>query len=284
VNDKPSYLGAFLRHPSNRVALLAAGCIAIFASIPLGWDGLALVAVLAAGAETLAALTVPSLPWFRNRVDRQLARQALDQKRERLLVELQARGETAALDTYQHMQERVRALYASASDSQSALSAQDVEKLEALTVDYLFLCTLHLSLRQRREKISDAELGKRIGALQAQLQDAPLADVEARPLRATLAEYREALNRSRRLSARRNALEATLIAMPDKIEEVYQLVITSPHSSDLGSQLEASLERLRVHEEVAAEFDDIDPVNNIPTRSPVAAPGAARPLPQGLRH
>jgi len=55
---------------------------------------------------------------------------------------------------------------------------------------------------------------------------------------------------------RRSALEATLVSMPDKIEEVYQLVITSPYATDMGSKLEDSLARLRIAEEVAAEFDD----------------------------
>ena len=44
--------------------------------------------------------------------------------------------------------------------------------------------------------------------------------------------------------------------MPDKMEEVYQLVITSPYSTEMGGKLEESLSRLRIAEEVAAEFDD----------------------------
>ena len=49
--------------------------------------------------------------------------------------------------------------------------------------------------------------------------------------------------------------QATLISLPDKMEEVYQLVITSPYSSEMGSKLEESLSRLRIAEEVASEFD-----------------------------
>jgi hypothetical protein len=94
-------------------------------------------------------------------------------------------------------------------------------------------------------------------------------------LRSALAEYTEVMNRSRRLAVRRSALEATLIAMPDKMEEVYQLVITSPYSSDMGSKLEESLAHLRLAEEVAAEFDSPQVLDRAASyASPVASPGS----------
>ena len=281
MSDKPSYLGAFLRHPVNRTALLAAGVVAIFASIPMGLAGLALVGTLALGTEILAALLVPSLPSFQAWVDRQAQHQRLSQRRQLLIAELRERGETQALATYQQMWERVQALYQTAGDRQTTLTRQDVEKLDALTVDYLALSAVHASLRQRKEPVSEDQVNRRMAHAEAQLRNPTLSDEEARQLRATLAEYTEALNRSRRLAVRRSALEATLLAMPDKLEEVYQLVITSPYASDMGSQLEDSLARLRIAEEVAAEFDDIPLASS--HRSPrvsapdtVAHPSSAR--------
>lgn len=258
MTAKPSYLGAFLRHPANRTALLAAGVVAIFASIPMGLAGLALVGTLALGTEILAALTVPSLPSFQAWVDRQAHHQALSQRRQLLIGELRERGETQALATYQHMWERVQALYQTAGDRQTTLTRQDVEKLDTLTVDYLGLCAVNASLRRRKDTTSEDQVNRRIANIEAQLRNPALGDEEARQLRATLAEYTEVLNRSRRLAVRRSVLEATLIAMPDKMEEVYQLVITSPYATDMGSKLEDSLSRLRIAEEVAAEFDDVD--------------------------
>ncbi|MBE0589711.1 MAG: hypothetical protein IH617_16915, partial [Hydrogenophaga sp.] len=151
MNPKPSYLGAFLRHPANRTALLAAGVVAIFASIPMGLAGLALVGTLAVGTEILAALMVPSLPSFKAWVDREAHHQGLSQRRKLLIDELSARGESGALSTYQHMWERVQALYQTAGDRQTTLTRPDVEKLEALTVDYLGLCSVNASLRRRKE-------------------------------------------------------------------------------------------------------------------------------------
>ena len=288
MNPKPSYLGAFLRHPANRTALLAAGVVAIFASIPMGLAGLALVGTLAVGTEILAALMVPSLPSFKAWVDREAHHQGLSQRRKLLIDELSARGESGALSTYQHMWERVQALYETAGDRQTTLTRQDVEKLEALTVDYLGLCSVNASLRRRKEQISEDQVNRRIASVEAQLRNPALGDEEARQLRATLAEYAEVLNRARRLAVRRSALEATLISMPDKMEEVYQLVITSPYATDMGSKLEDSLSRLRIAEEVAAEFDDADLAafgNNAPrvSASGSAANAAARQASQRQR-
>ena len=273
MNPKPNYLGAFLKHPTNLTALLAAGCAAIFASLPMGWAGLGLVGVVALGTEALAALAIPSLPSFRSWVDREEHRQARAQRQTRLLAELNNYGDKNALATYRHMCSRVQALYQTAGDVRTTLTRQDVEKLEDLTVDYLGLCVVHLSLKQRKDGVSADMLVRRIAEIQAQLQNTQLPEDEARQLRSALAQYTESMQRSRRLAVRRSALEATLLSMPDKMEEVYQLVITSPYSSEMGSKLEDSLARLRIAEEVAAEFDagglDFEP---LPTGN--AAPGA----------
>jgi len=258
VSAQPSYLGAFLTHPSNRVALLAAGVVGIFASIPWGWAGLALVGVLALGSEVLAALAIPSLPSFRALVDRQQHQAQRAQRRLDLLNEISGYGDNAALATYQHMLSRVQALYQTADDSRTTLTRQDVEKLEDLTVDYLGLCAVNLSLKQRKDRSNDELVAKRMAGIQSQLQTPNLPEDEARQLRSALAEYTEAANRARRLAVRRSALEATLLALPDKMEEVYQLVITSPYGSDMGGKLEESLSRLRLAEEVAAEFEAVD--------------------------
>ncbi|MBK7003868.1 MAG: hypothetical protein IPH37_00995 [Burkholderiales bacterium] len=272
MKPQPSYLGAFLQHPHNRMAMLATAVVAIFASIPMGWAGMALVGVIGAGFEALAALAIPSLPSFRAGVDRAQRHQARDQRRLQLLAELSNYGDTAALNTYQHMFNRVQALYQTATDNRTTLTRDDIEKLEDLTVDYLGLCAVNLSLKQRKDHANDDVAAKRIAGIQTQLQNKGLPEDEERQLRTALAEYTEVMNRSRRLAVRRSALEATLIAMPDKMEEVYQLVITSPYSSDMGSKLEESLSRLRMAEEVAAEFDmPLTLERSSPTTNPFAA-------------
>ena len=287
MNDKPNYLGAFLKHPSNLTALLAAGCAAIFASLPMGWAGLGLVGAVALGTEALAALAIPSLPSFRAWVDRQEHQQARSQRQARLLAELgqlSGSGDKNALATYRHMCSRVQALYQTAGDARTTLTRQDVDKLEDLTVDYLGLCVAHLSLKQRKDGPGEDLLSQRIAHLQGQLQNTNLPEDEARQLRSALGQYTETLQRARRLAGRRSALEATLLSLPDKMEEVYQLVITSPYSSEMGSKLEDSLARLRIAEEVAAEFDSPEPWELEPPRKAQSVAGAAaRQAARGLK-
>lgn len=288
MSDKPSYLGAFLRLPANRMALLAATCAAVFASIPYGWEGLALVGVVALGTEILAALAIPELPLFKAWVDREHRRQTRAQRQSRLLDELASLGDSNALANYRHMLSRVQALYMTASDSRTTLTREDVEKLEDLTVDYLGLSVVNLTLKQRKDRASEELVVNRIAGIQTQLQKPGLPDEEQRQLRNALAEYTEVMNRSRRLAVRRSALEATLISMPDKMEEVYQLVITSPYSTDMGGKLEESLARLRIAEEVAAEFDEspalsaqsfeLPPIKAAPTAGNKAAQRSAQSL------
>lgn len=291
MNERFSYLGAFLRHPYNRLALLATGCAAIFASIPFGWEGLALVAVVGLGTEALAALGIPELPPFRAWAEREHHRTLRAERRLRLLAELADHGDTKALASYEQMYRRVQALYQTAGDNRTALAREDVEKLEDLTVDFLGLSCVSQSLRQRKDAPSEESVIQRIAALQVQLQNPALAADEERQLRSALAEYTELMHRARRLAVRRSALEAMLMAMPDKMEEVYQLVITAPYSSEMGNKLEESLARLRIAEEVAAEFDSAEPAGFMPAwtaTTPGTSAGApaqsGRKAPGALRH
>jgi len=230
--------------------MLTAAVLAVFASIPLGLSGLALVGILALGTEALAALTVPSLPSFRASVDRAQRFEARTERKAQLIADIRQFGDSRVLSTYQHMWTRVQALYQTVQQKRTSLSQQDVEKLEDMTLD----CAVNLSLKQRKDHASVEAAERGMAAVQAQLKRADLPDDEARQLRAALAQYEDTLQRSRRLAVRRSALEATLVALPEKLEEVYQLAITSPYSTDMGSKLEESLSRLRIAEEVAAEF------------------------------
>ena len=284
MSKKTDYLGAFMRHPYNRVTMLAAGCGAIFASIPYGWQGLALVGVMALGTEILAALAIPELPPFKAWADREQHRQARAQRRLQLLAELSQHGDTQALASYQRMYDRVQALHRTAEDARTTLTPEDVDKLEDLTVDYLGLSALNLSLKQgSKQGASEDTAARRIAGLQAQLQGSkPLSAEEERQLRSALAEYTEVLHRARRLAVRRSALEATLLSMPDKMEEVYQLVMTAPYSSEMGGKLEESLARLRIAEEVAAEFDagDLSSAQPFWTTTTTAATTSATAAPR----
>lgn len=265
MSKSPSYLGAFLGHPRNRLFLAASGCAAVFASIPYGWNGLLLTAVTALGLEILTALFVPDMVSFRASVDEERNSQSRMERKNRLLEELHQRGDTRALETFVHMQSRVNSLYKTAGDASTTLTKGDVDKLADLTIDYLNLCMVNLSLKERRSQVSDEDIRKRISVLQSQSKSPSLAADEAHQIQKALAEYIDAGNRSRRLEVRRSTLEATLLSLPDKLEEVYQLVMAAPFSTEMGNKIEESLSRLRIAEEVSAEFDSAEIFNAVQT-------------------
>lgn len=276
--QQPSYLKAFLSHPWNKAGLLAAGAVGVFASIPLGTAGLVLAGLGALAVEVAGGLIVPALPPFRRAVDQAHRKAQRDARVAQYFAQLQGLGDSVARNNFAHMQSRVGALYSAVAGSQGGLAVADVDKLDELTVDYLGLAVLGLTLAQRKDAANEAFVTKRIGQLEAQLKEGNLRDEEARQVKSALADFNESLARSRRLGLRRTSIEATLVGMPDKIEEVYQLVMSAPFSKDSGSRLEESLARLRIAEEVAAEFKqanlelEAEPAPTIKPKSQAAPP------------
>jgi hypothetical protein len=57
------------------------------------------------------------------------------------------------------------------------------------------------------------------------------------------------------MSARRSTLDATRLSMPVRIEEMYQMVLTSARSTELTQMLEESVSRLRMSERAMRDLD-----------------------------
>ncbi len=255
---RPLYLKAFLTHPANTGAVLGTVALGVLGSFVMGLGAITLAVIVAASAEALGALFVPALPSFRAKVDRDARTAAREEARKFYLTQLDNMNARAVLDQFRAMDGRVRQLYHAVSQRGATLAVGEVEKLEDLSVDFLGLAHLQLSMSRAKSGGAEAELARRIGAIETQLADRSRPEDEVRSLRAALAEYNESLARARRLVARRTSLEALLVSLPDKVEEVYQLVMSAPFSTDVGRKIEESLERLRIAEEVASEFDDTD--------------------------
>lgn len=255
---RPSYLKAFLTHPANTGTVLGVVALGVLGSFAMGFGAITLAAIAAASIEALGALFVPALPAFRASVDRAARLAARDEARRGYLAELEHMNARAVLDQFRAMDARVRQLHQAVAQRGATLGVAEVEKLEDLSVDFLGLAHLQLSMVRAKSGGAEAELTRRVTAIEAQLADRTRPEDEVRSLRAALTEYNESLARARRLAARRTSLEALLVSLPDKVEEVYQLVMSAPFSTDVGRKIEESLERLRIAEEVASEFDDTD--------------------------
>jgi hypothetical protein len=310
--EKPSYLRAMLTSQTNVYAGLGSGALGALLSLPFGFGVGLLPVVLYAAITSIASLYVPSSPTFRAGVDaayrkqqRAVAREhlcreitqripgigwdrnarvALDDDpagRELQRVNRNAQGMTrdsaTCLDAYQRMMDRVASLQQVATDRETQLSPQDIERLDDTTLDYLSLWLASLVTDDRNRAVDQDDVRRRIADLDAQLANAGDTP-EGRQLRHARADYTALLARQSAMLTKRQAIEAAMMAMPDQIEEIYQMIMASPFSSSLSSKLDESLSRLRLEDELQQELNDDlhDSVPSLPDRPPVklvAVPG-----------
>ncbi len=257
MSERKSYWGAFLKHPYNQALVLGASALSVLASFPYGWDAMALTMLGLVAVQIVGLAIVPGLPIFQMAVDKAAARTAREARRTRLRQEIEVHGGSHYIDDYERMFARVNALYRTASDRSTALSERDVDQLDTLTVDYLGMCLSDAIQRQQDGTAASALVIKKLKAVEQQLSQRDLSKDEETQLRRAKAEYDELLVRQARMQSRRSALEASLVSMPVRMEELYQMVMTAPSSGNLGALLEDSVSKLRVAEEVAMDVDEV---------------------------
>lgn len=269
---KPSYLGAMLSSQSNLYAILGAGAVAAVAAIPFGLVGLVLPLLALGVGETLAALIVPDMATFRSKVDEKFRRDQRTQYREHILREISARIPIALSDYrlettharslsqadvrraggYNNMIERIRSLSSVALDRRTQLGSREIERLHEAAIDYLSLWLARLVIDTREQNVSTADINREINKLDLHLREA--SPSEARQLQQARRDYVEMLSRRENMAGKGMAIDAAMLAMPDKIEEIYQMVLGARFSSGLGDKIEDSLSRLRLEEALEQEL------------------------------
>lgn len=274
TGKKPSYVWAFLTHPLNRMLMLGATAAAVLASFPYGWDGMALMMLGLAAVEIAGMAIVPGLPPFRAAVDHEVSRAERAARRQLLLEEIASHGGSEHLSSYEAMCVSIATLYRVASESHTALTERDVDVLDNLTIQYLGMCLSETIMKAGRSREWLSSVKGRLQAVEEQLEKEGLDPDNVAQLRRAKAEYEEALARHSRMSARRSALEASLMSMPVRIKEIYQMVMTAPQAGNLSELLEQSVSRLRVREELDMEADDVLKWVRMTESAPVAASAA----------
>ena len=273
------YWLSFLTHPVNQAVMLGATAAGVLASLPWGWDALALTMLALAAAEVVGLAIVPGLPSFREAVDRKERAEAREARRNRLLAEIDAHGTSSYARSYQQMNTRVQSLYRMAADPGSALTVREVEQMDDLAVSYLAMCLSDAVMDPGEAGEAAAVAARKLRALEEDLARQPPGRAEEQQLKRARAEYEEVLARHARMRSRRSALEASLVSMPVRMEEVYQMVVAAPASGELGALLEESLSKLRTAEEVTLDLDGLLAESAARTGNRSAA-GDAKPPPR----
>ncbi|WP_300452706.1 hypothetical protein [Accumulibacter sp.] len=258
AEGKPPYVREVLTSQTNLYALLGSLATGALLSIPFGFGVGALPLIAFAAGEVLAVLHLPSLPTFREKVDRRWRAKARQASREQLIAELQKRaakrdGFALRLRTYQRMMERVGALYQRAEAGLSRLAYRDVEQLDDATVEYLALWLSALVIDDRMESINLREIDGKLASIEKELA-APRPGTDLRQLQKARGDYAALIERHNRMQSRRRALEATMLSMPDQLDEIYQTIMTLPASEDVGSRLEEAVGKLRLQEDIEADL------------------------------
>ena len=245
-----SYWKAFLAHPYNQLVIWAAAAAGVIASFPLGMDGLALALLGLAAVEVIGLAIVPGLPPFIASVDQKARQEERRAKRERLLSEIRMHGGSSHLRSYEQMALRVESLYRMAADAATSLSRREVEQLDDLVVNYLAMCLSDAVMRSKDVGDHKGVAERKLQTVRQRLAQGGLAPADEQQLIRAVQEYEEALARQQRMDIRRSALEAVLVSMPVRMEEVYQMVMTAPNVGGLSSLLEESMSKLRAAEDV----------------------------------
>lgn len=261
--EQPSYLRAMLTSQGNLYALLSTMLASALASFPLGGAG-AILPWLAFGAgEAIAAMFIPSAPWFRARVDRAERQRQRAQAIAQLEEELEQRqtSRQQRWQIYRRLSDRIASLVRLKQRRRGSLAQAELDRLQDAQVDYLSLWLLDVNIRERRSSINEDTVQQRISKLEQALQGQP---ADRASLEKAHQDLSELLLRHRRLAARSAAVEAALLALPDTVEEIYQAVLATPRNAAAGGdRLQEAIERLRLQEELdhQLDFDEPTPVS-----------------------
>jgi hypothetical protein len=253
VSKGTPYWRAFLTHPYNRALALGIVAVSLGLSLPWGADGLGLGMLVLAAVQMIGLAVVPGLPNFQAFVNRRDRLQEREARRASLLQEIRAHGDSAHLRSYEQMCVRVASLYKTAGDRSTALTEREVEQLDDLTVDYLRMCLSDAVMRGSKAVALTPAITYKLRDVQSKIDEGGLGPDDEQQLRQAKAE--EAIAHQMRMAARRSALDATLVSMPVRLEEVFQMVMASPRAGNLRQLLEESVSKLRLAEEAALDVE-----------------------------
>jgi hypothetical protein len=258
TENQPSYLKEMLTSQGNMYAGLASVAAAVLLSIPFGFGFGAIPLIAFAAGEFIAAMYIPATITFRDAADRRFRARNRTAARNRLLDEIQARDKKRTafdqtLKTWRKMSERVESLYRHAAETRTNLPIIEIERLDDATIDYLCIWLARLVMEDRAESVNLKEIEQRVAMINRELETAR-PGVDARQLQKAKEEYFALVERHNRMMSRKTAIEAAMLSMPDQVEEIYQTIMTTPASEDIGSRLEDSIENLRLQEDIEAEL------------------------------
>lgn len=254
-NFRPNYLKELFFHDYNVYA--AIGAVAAACVVSLGFDTLGflpLFGFMAVEAGLYWGGVADSAKW-REYVDTKARKELRQSSRERLIEALARYSEMTVykryMKQYKQMTERIAAMYMVAEDPRTNISAYEVDRFNDMTVNYLSLLYAWLNSETGTTGQRVSEALDNIAKIELRLRtETSLSVTDRGHLSKAIAEYNGVIERAKRRASRMTTIEASLNTIPDKLEEIYQMLSASPYSSDTSQRIEESMNNLLLQEEV----------------------------------
>lgn len=256
LQNEPSYVSEMLTHRYNILGGLGAVLASCLMAFQMDWGFAALPLLAYATTASVAGLFVPFSAGFRGKVDLRRRRQKRNRMREYLLDEITRRSHSGAQwGAYQRMCQRVESLRRVAENRRTALTQADVERLEDATLDFLGLWMALLAMEERDRAFNPEAVAYKIREVEGQLSG-PVSTEERLRLEQAKQDFERVLERRGNTRARQASAEASMLALADTFEEVYQGVMTNPKSSEVSHKLQEAVDRVRLQDQVGEVFDE----------------------------
>ncbi|MDN3575651.1 hypothetical protein QWZ03_02555 [Chitinimonas viridis] len=268
-DNKPSYLSDFLQSPGNVSLLLGGVATAVFLSFPYGLLGAAFPLLGTLALEFVACLFVPDMTTFRHWADTRRGKQHRVEHTQRVMGEIRRRCSSPNQfrkyeEGHRAIAQQVASLLELAGKKPGTLRLEDLERIADVPSEYL---GLHLSLMVMDERTSAIDLKdihRKLDHIVNQIDD-PRAGSDIRQLERARDEYEALIARHQRMLSKRTAIEAAIVALPDQLAEIYQIVMGESTQND-GARLSGAIASLRLRQDIESEIaEDISGAIPSPT-------------------
>jgi hypothetical protein len=149
--------------------------------------------------------------------------------------------------------ERVDALEQMVKSRTCSLKVGDIDRLRDACRDYLARWLASETVKERQQQVRIKDVERRLETVEEMLAS-DRTDIDRRQLGKAQEDYARLIDRQKRLASRMMAIDASLLSMPDAIEEVFQHAVSSPMASDASEKLQEAVDRLGIEEELEADI------------------------------
>ena len=265
-----SYVKEMLKHQYSWYGLLGSVAAGTMLSIPFGLGPALLPVVGYLASTSLAALFVPGSRKFRDKVDRKTREKERETTRTHLIQEITKRvgPDHQFWEMYARLLDRTGALRRVSVERGGAVGQDDIDRLDDATVDFLGLWLGRIAISERDRMFSEDELKSRVANLEKDLESVN-EPADKRRIQKAITDLKQLVKRRQEMKSRDAAAEASMLAMADTFDEVYQRVMANPTSNEaVATELRSAVDRMNVEEELDhVLFDEVEAMLQSPPQS-----------------